>query len=212
MRKRWCHDRTTRTSDNWKRERDMVRWVVLHAVPYIRKSLLFENTQGNLQSNSETRRRFCDGLGSNIVVQYSLDPIITLHGRITVRECVDRLGNQVHPMIQTLFPINDAVFQDDSVPITQLECSVMVWRAWEWTAISSLTSTITRFGYHWITLVSDQTLLWLERGTDPPPPTSLKQLQEEWYKIPLDSIQNLYESIPRRNAAVLRAKGGPTPY
>jgi hypothetical protein len=29
---------------------------------------------------------------------------------------VDRLGNQVHPMIQTLFP-NNAVFQDDSVPI-----------------------------------------------------------------------------------------------
>jgi hypothetical protein len=27
---------------------------------------------------------------------------------------VDRLGNQVHPMIQTLFPNNDAVFQDDN--------------------------------------------------------------------------------------------------
>jgi hypothetical protein len=31
-------------------------------------------------------------------------------------EYVDRLGNQVHPMIQMLFPNNDAVFQDD-VPI-----------------------------------------------------------------------------------------------
>jgi hypothetical protein len=49
-----------------------------------------------------------------------------------------------------------------------------------------------------------------------PPPTSLKQLedvlQEEWYKIPLETIQNLYDSIPRRNAAVLKTKGGPTPY
>jgi hypothetical protein len=49
-----------------------------------------------------------------------------------------------------------------------------------------------------------------------PPPTSLKQLedvlQEEWYKIPLESVQNLYESIPRRTAAVLKTKGGPTPY
>jgi hypothetical protein len=47
------------------------------------------------------------------------------------------------------------------------------------------------------------------------PPTSLKQLedvlQEEWYKIPLETVQNLYESIPRRTAAVLKAKGGPTP-
>jgi hypothetical protein len=49
-----------------------------------------------------------------------------------------------------------------------------------------------------------------------PPPTSLKQLedglQEEWYKIPLETVQNLYESIPRRTAAVLKAKDGPTPY
>jgi hypothetical protein len=34
---------------------------------------------------------------------------------------VDRLGNQVHPMIQTLFPNNDAVSQDDNPPFTQLE-------------------------------------------------------------------------------------------
>jgi hypothetical protein len=58
---------------------------------------------------------FCDGLGSNIVVQYSVGSIITLYDRITAREYVDRLGNQVHPMIQMLFPNNDAVYQDDNV-------------------------------------------------------------------------------------------------
>jgi hypothetical protein len=80
-----------------------------------------ENIQGTLQSgkpysNSETRGRLCDGLGSNIVVQYSVCPIITLHGRITAMEYVERLGNQVHSMIQTL-RISDAVFQDGSAPI-----------------------------------------------------------------------------------------------
>jgi hypothetical protein len=55
-------------------------------------------------SNSETRGRFCDGLDSTVVVQYSVGPILTLHARITAREYVNRLGNQVHPMIQTLFP------------------------------------------------------------------------------------------------------------
>jgi hypothetical protein len=30
---------------------------------------------------------------------------------------MDGLGNQVRPMIQTLFPNNSAVFKDDSVPI-----------------------------------------------------------------------------------------------
>jgi hypothetical protein len=55
-------------------------------------------------------------LGSNIVVQYSVRPIITLYGRITAREYVDSLGNQVPPMIQTLFPNNDSVFQDGNAP------------------------------------------------------------------------------------------------
>jgi hypothetical protein len=100
---------------------DIVRWVVLHAVPYIMKSLHLQNTQGSLQSgmlgsNIETRGRFCDGYGSNIQVQYSVCPIITLHGRITARDYVDSLGNQVRLMIQTLFPNNDVVFQDDNTP------------------------------------------------------------------------------------------------
>jgi hypothetical protein len=49
-----------------------------------------------------------------------------------------------------------------------------------------------------------------------PPPTTLKQLEdvlrEELYKIPLETVQNLYESIQRRIVAVLKAKGSPTPY
>jgi hypothetical protein len=49
-----------------------------------------------------------------------------------------------------------------------------------------------------------------------PPPASLKQLedvlQEEWYKIPLETLQNLYESIPRRTADAFWAKGGPAPH
>jgi hypothetical protein len=42
-----------------------------------------------------------------------------------------------------------------------------------------------------------------------PSPTSLKQLegvlQEEWYRIQLKIVQNLYEPIPRSIAAVLKA-------
>jgi hypothetical protein len=49
--------------------------------------------------------------------QYSVGSITTFLGRITVREYVDRLGTQVYPMTQTLFPNNDAVFQDDNAPI-----------------------------------------------------------------------------------------------
>jgi hypothetical protein len=34
---------------------------------------------------------------------YSVGSITTIHGQITAREYVDRLGIQVHPMIQMLF-------------------------------------------------------------------------------------------------------------
>jgi hypothetical protein len=74
-------------------------------------------------SNSEIRRRFYGSLGSSIVVQYSVGPIITLHGQITAMEYVDGLDNQVYSMIQTLFPNNDAVFQDDNSH--SWNCSVM---------------------------------------------------------------------------------------
>jgi hypothetical protein len=52
-----------------------------------------------------------------IMVQHSIGPLFTHHGRITARVYVERLGNQAHPMIQTLFPNNGAVFQDDNAPI-----------------------------------------------------------------------------------------------
>jgi hypothetical protein len=108
---RWCHDQKTWTSDNWKR----MIWSdesFFTLCPTLGRVYVWR-TSGSLQSgmpgcNSETQGRFCDGVGSNIVVQYSVGPIINLHGRITAR---DRLGNQVHPMIQTLFLKNDAVFQ-----------------------------------------------------------------------------------------------------
>jgi len=49
-----------------------------------------------------------------------------------------------------------------------------------------------------------------------PPSTSLKQVADilikEWGNIPLETIQKLYDSIPRRIEAVLKASGGPTPY
>jgi hypothetical protein len=91
----------------------MVRCIIFHTVPRIRQSLCLENTQGSLQagmpgSKSETHGRFCDHLDTNIVVEYSVGPIISLHGLITAREYVNTLGNQVDPMIETLFPYNDA--------------------------------------------------------------------------------------------------------
>jgi hypothetical protein len=56
---------------------------------------------------------------------YSAGHLITLHGQITASDCMDILGNQVHPMVW-MFPNNDAVFQDGSSPILSQKCLVLV--------------------------------------------------------------------------------------
>jgi hypothetical protein len=127
-----------------------------------------------------------------------------------VREYVDRLGNQVHPMIQTLFPNNDKLFQDNSPPFTQLELFS-----------HGLKSMKVNFQHlPWPAQPPDLNIiepLWsvLEirvRNGFPPPKPLGSVLKEEWYKILLETVQNLHEFIPRRIAAVLKEKGGPAPY
>jgi hypothetical protein len=47
---------------------------------------------------------------------YSAGPVITLNGSITASENVNVLGRHLHPVVQMLFPNNDAIFQDDNPP------------------------------------------------------------------------------------------------
>jgi hypothetical protein len=122
------------------------------------------------------------------VVQYSVGPIITLHGRIAARENVDRLGNELHPMIQTLFSNKDAVFRNDNAPTHTAE-TVQPWfeengelQHHPWPAQSSDLYIIEPL---W-------SVLETRARNRFPRPTSLKQLedvlQEEWYKIPLQTV------------------------
>jgi hypothetical protein len=51
------------------------------------------------------------------ISSYSAGPVITLDGQITASDYVDILHNPVQPIVQMLFPKNDAVFQDKNFPI-----------------------------------------------------------------------------------------------
>jgi len=48
---------------------------------------------------------------------YSPGPVITLNVPITASDYVDILDNQVHRMVQILFPNSDIFFQNDNSPI-----------------------------------------------------------------------------------------------
>jgi hypothetical protein len=69
-----------------------------HTVPYIRMSLHWKTP--NPECLGPTMKHMG---GSMMVLEiiswYSIDPIIILYGRTTVREALDNLINQVHPMI-----------------------------------------------------------------------------------------------------------------
>lgn len=116
-------------------------------------------------------------------------------------------------MMEMRFPGGEGIFQDDNAPIH----TAKVIRAWfddhksqfkhlEWPAQSPDLNIIEPV---WSTLEARVRSVY-------PPPSSLKELErvliEEWFKIPVETIQKLYESIPRRIEAVIKADGGPTRY
>jgi hypothetical protein len=119
-------------------------------------------TLPNACSNSGTRGRFCETLGSSILVEYSVGPIITLHGQITAREYVGMLGNQVYPMIEMLFPNNDAVSKMIVTPFTRLELFCH--------GLTSMTVNFIFLGQHnhqvWTSLYHSDQFWRLEWGTD----------------------------------------------
>jgi hypothetical protein len=164
----------------------------------------------------ETYSPECAGVSVIIwaaILWYSIGTIITLHGRITTRDYVYNLGNQVYPMIQKSFSDNSALFQHDSTPVHR-SGTVQLWfkehegelQHIPYPAHSPDMIIIEPFWSVLETRIRNRLL----------PPISVKQfedvLPEEWHKISLKTVQNLYKSIQVRITAVLKAKGGQTPY
>jgi hypothetical protein len=192
----------------------MVRWVIL--IVSITPGLCLENAQGSLESwmrgcNCATWRWICDDLGRNILVfcwyyNYS-------DGQITGSYYVDILGNQVHPLFRCCFLTMVQFFKVIVCPFTQPEVFSLLLRS------MNMHFCILPGQHNGQTSTSLNHCGQFDRvGWEArfPPPSSVKQLEdvfcEEWYSIPLETIQNLYESVPNSIQAVLQANVGPTPY
>ena len=111
-------------------------------------------------------------------------------------------------MVQMLFPNNDANWPIRTARSVQYWCKEHedALQHLSWPAKSPDLNII---GTLWSVLES-------RVRSRLPPPSSLKQLEdvlhEEWNSISLETIKNLYESIPRRIQAMLQTNGDPTPY
>jgi hypothetical protein len=108
-------------------------------------------------------------------------------------------------MIQTLFPNSDAPTHRAGTVQSWFEEHEGELQHLPWPTQSHLNITEP----HWSVLETGARNRF-------PTPTPVKQLedvlQEERYKIPLETVQILYHSTPRRTGALLKAQSGPTPY
>jgi len=154
-------------------------------------------------SDCETWRRIFHDLVISILVFHQSYNYLEWSNYVS--DYVDILGSRVHPMIQMLFPNNNAVFQDDSLPIHIARC-VKSWFEEHEDALKHLP---------WPAQLPDLNIIKplfsvLESRVRSrfPPPSSLKQLgdvlHEKWYNIPLETIQNIHDSVPRGIQAVLQ--------
>ena len=99
---------------------------------------------------------------------------------------MDILGSQVYSVVQVLFPNNYAIFHDDDLPYTAR--SVQSWFEEREEALQH---------HLWLAHLPDLNIikpLWsvLElRVRSRFPSSYLKQLEEEWYRTPLETTQEL---------------------
>jgi hypothetical protein len=213
MRKRWCHNHKTWTWDNWKCARDMVRWFVLHAVPYIRTSLHLENIQGSPQSgmpgsNSETQGGSVMVWAAILWYSILLIPLLLFMAELvqgsTWTEWVIRyipwsrryFGTTMQFSMTTMPPIHE------SATVHFFKTTKVNFNIFPGQHNHQIWTSLNYFGRFW----------WLQWGTD-------SHLQHLWNNLKIFFKQNgtKFCSKPawvhfKKTAAVLKAKGGPTPY
>ena len=140
-----------------------------------------------------------------------LGPLVPVKGTLNASADQDILDNSMLPTLWEQFAAGPFLFQHDCAPVHKAR-SIKTWM--EESGVDEL---------DWPAQSPDLNLiedLWdeLEQRlrTRPSGPTSVFDLTnvllEEWSKIPINTLLNLVDSLPRRVEAVLAAKGGPTSY
>jgi hypothetical protein len=197
--------------------RDIVRWVVLHAVPYVTKIWRLEKPMVAYNPECPISTVTHEGCSmvvwaaissySNLLVPLLPFPTELLQGS-TQTGCVMRCIPWSRRYFRTTMQ-----FSKTTMPYSySLNCSVIVSRARMWTSTSSLTNIIARSEHHWTILISFGKQIEQQSPTSNISKATWRCSWRRRYTIPLHTVQNLYGSSPRMIAAVMKTKGGPTRY
>ncbi|GFY11132.1 transposable element Tcb1 transposase [Trichonephila clavipes] len=143
-----------------------------------------------------------------------LGPLVALYGKVKSAYYVNILGiTQVHPFVQTSFPGECPLYQDDNAPIHTAKI-VQEWFAEHEGEVGHLdwppqSPDLNIIEHLWGYLESKLRARFL-------PPSTISALEtalhEEWLRIPLQVAHDLYASIPRSIQSLIQSKGGPTLY
>ena len=148
-----------------------------------------------------------------VFIWNGLGPLVQLNRSLTANGYVQLLGDHLQPFMDVMFPTNDGLFMDDNAPCHRAttvrdwfdehsgQLQRMIWppRSPDMNPIEHLWDIIER-----------------SLRAQNPASATLSQLwastQDTWLTIYAGDFQRLVESMPRRVAALRRARRGPTRY
>ena len=142
---------------------------------------------------------------------HTLGPLVPIGHRLNATGYLSIVSDHVHPFMTTMYPSSDGYFQQDNAPCRKAWIISNWFLEHEFTLLKwpPQSPDLNPIEHLWD--VVEQELRALDVH-----PSNLHQLQDAILSIlaniSKECYQHLVESMPHRIKAVLKAKGGPTPY
>ncbi len=139
---------------------------------------------------------------------HTLGVLVPIEHGLNAAVYLSIVADHVHPFMTTVYPSSDGYFQQDNAPCdkAQIISDWFLEHDNEFTLLKwpPQSPDLNPIEHLWDVVDVDVQLTNLQQLCD--------AIMSIWTKISEECFQHLFESMPRRIKAVLKAKGGPTRY